>query len=74
MFIKADNRTWIEVPDDATEEFKKAKVEKYFKEKQESFKKLKSSKSFGKTSYKQATIGALYDKRINISQIMKRYL
>lgn len=74
MFIKADNHTWIEVPDNATEEFKKAKLEKYLKEKQESFEKLKASKYFSKTNYKQATIGALYDKRINISEIIKKHL
>lgn len=71
MLIKVDKRTWIEVPNDATEEFKKAKIEKYNAEQQKKLDSLKSNKYIGDKSYKHHTIGVLYDKRISLTTILK---
>lgn len=69
MFIKADKRTWIEVPDNATDELKRAKIDKYNKEQEQSIIKLKTHSYTSKTTYK-ANVGALYDKRINLAGIL----
>lgn len=71
MLIKVDKRTWIEVPNDATEEFKKTKIEKYNSEQQKKLDSLKSNKYIGDKSYKHHSIGALYDKRISLTTILK---
>jgi len=71
MLIKVDKRTWIEVPNDATEEFKKAKIEKYNSEQQKKLDSLKSNKYIGDKSYKHHTVGVLYDKRISLTTILK---
>lgn len=71
MLLKVDTKTWIEIPNDSTEEFKKSKIEKYNKEKQNKLDKLKAHGYTAKGTYKKNTIGALYDKRINLTSILK---
>lgn len=71
MLLKVDTKTWIEIPNDSTEEFKKSKIEKYNKEKQDKLNKLKAHGYTAKGTYKKNVIGALYDKRINLTSILK---
>jgi hypothetical protein len=71
MLLKVDAKTWIEIPNDSTEEFKKAKIEKYNKEKEEKLNRLKAHGYNYKKTYKQNSIGVLYDKRVNLTSILK---
>ena len=71
MLLKVDTKTWIEIPNNSTEEFKKSKIEKYNKEKQDNLNKLKSHRYVAKGTYKKNVIGALYDRRINLTSILK---
>jgi len=70
MLLKVDTKTWIEIPDDSTEEFKKAKIEKYNKKKEEKLNHLKVHDYGYNRTYNTSGIGALYDKRVNLTNIL----
>lgn len=72
MYIKADKRTWIEVPDDATEEFKQEKIAKHLKEEKNRLEKLKVTGVFN-NQCSNNKVGALYDKRINLTELKANF-
>ncbi len=73
MLLKLDEGLWTEIPNDATEEVKAAKIAKYNKEKEEKQARfIKACKTVFNpqiTHSHQRTIGALYDKRVSISSL-----
>ena len=71
MLLKLDKNIWVEIPDNATEEFKQAKIKKYTEEKEENLKRLKKNVCSGKRTYKKSVIGSLYDSRVNLTNILK---
>lgn len=75
MLLQLDKGLWVEVPDNATEEVKAAKIAKYKKDKEETRNKLieECRNTFNNQSkhvVHQRKIGALYDKRVNLSSLL----
>lgn len=74
MLLKVDKRTWIEIPNDSTEEYKKEKIRKYAEENKRKLESLKHNNNLDKTPTKQHKIGAIYDKRVNLRELITNCL
>lgn len=75
MLLQLDKGLWVEVPDNASEEVKAAKIAKYKKDKEASLNKLVEEckttfRNPSKVPVHQRKIGALYDKRVNLSSLL----
>ena len=73
MLLKIDKGTWIEIPNDSTEEFKQAKLKQYADKKAEELKKLRTHSYIYKDGPKPKNIGSLYDKRVNLNEIIHNF-
>lgn len=75
MLLQLDKGLWVEVPDNASEEVKAAKIAKYKKDKEASRNKLVEEcktvfRNPSKNTVHQRKIGALYDKRVNLASLL----
>lgn len=70
MLLKVDNKTWIEIPNNSTEEFKNAKLKEYKELKAKELESLKEHSRIFKSGGKVHNVGALYDKRVNLANLI----
>lgn len=70
MLLKVDKGLWVEIPNDSTEEFKNAKIKKYIKLKAKQAEDLKKHSYIFKSNAKTHNIGVLYNKRVNLNEII----
>ena len=73
MLLKIDKGTRIEIPNDSTEEFKQAKLKQYANKRADELKKLRTHSYIYKDGPKPKSIGGLYDKRINLNEIIHNF-
>lgn len=73
MLLKVDKGTWIEIPNDSTEEFKQAKLKQYADKRADELKKLRTHSYIYKDGLKPKNIGGLYDKRVSLTEIIHNY-
>lgn len=73
MLLKVDKGTWIEIPNNSTEEFKQAKLKQYADKKASELEKLRTHSYNYKEGPKPKSIGSLYDKRVSLNEIIHNF-